>query len=408
MAEDTDEGSESSLEGDELLRKSLLTILVVIGAGLLAIVLFSLQVGQGRRILAVIAFGISMAGASLLTGGLAGLLFGIPRRLQNAEQAVPKSKDKETAGKADDDEPAARQTIYASNTNLEQISDWLTKILVGVGLTQLDGIGRLLGSVGDMAAPALADLPASKATAIAIVIFFVVSGFLFGYLWTRLYLGRWLTEAESAYSLKKKLTGIALQATADAKAIELVSRQLEGEDSDIPTQAELDKAIRAASKATRSHAFYRAQAQRERNWRDAYGKPKMERTIPIFQALTASDRDNAYHRNYAQLGYAHKDKAKPDWQAAEAALTRAISLRGDARYSNWHSYEFNRALCRIHLDDAYVAGHPTPKDKQAPIISDLRTAITDEWVLQWAREEPVIERWLKLNKLTLDELATES
>ncbi len=25
---------------------------------------------------------------------------------------------------------------YRSNTNLEQISDWLTKILVGVGLTQ--------------------------------------------------------------------------------------------------------------------------------------------------------------------------------------------------------------------------------------------------------------------------------
>jgi len=29
------------------------------------------------------------------------------------------------------------QPGYSGNTNLEQISDWLTKILVGVGLTQL-------------------------------------------------------------------------------------------------------------------------------------------------------------------------------------------------------------------------------------------------------------------------------
>jgi hypothetical protein len=407
MAKEQDvPGSESSSEGEALLRKSLLTILVVIGAGLLAILLFSLQGGEWRRVLAINAFGISMAGASLLTGGLTGLLFGIPRRLQT-EQSAPKSKDKETGGKSDDDEPAAGQNIYASNTNLEQISDWLTKILVGVGLTQLDGIGRLLSSLGDMAAPALANLPASKATAIAIVIFFVVSGFLFGYLWTRLYLGRWLTEAENASSLKKKLTGIAQQANADAKAIELVSRQLEGDDSDVPAQSELDRAIREASKAARSHAFYRAQAQRERNWRDAFGKPKMERTIPVFQALAASDRENAYHRNYAQLGYAHKDKAKPDWQAAEAALTRAISLRGDARFSNWRGYEFNRAICRIHLDDAFNAGHPTPKDRQAPIISDLRTGIADEWVLQWALEEPSIDRWLKLNKLTLDGIAAD-
>lgn len=394
--------ADGSPEGEGLLRNSLVTILLVIGAGLIAILLFSFQVGEWKRIAAVTAFGISIAGASLLTGGLVGLLFGIPRRLQNTEQATSKN-----TAKGDDDETRDQQTIYASNTNLEQISDWLTKILVGVGLTQVDGIGRLLGSVGDMAAPALANLPASKATAITIVVFFAVSGFLFGYLWTRLFLGRWLTEAESAYSLKKKLSGIAQQATADARAIELVSRQLEGEESDIPAQAELDAAIKAASKATRSHAFYRAQAQRERNWRDEYGKPKMERTIPVFQALAASDRDNAYHRNYAQIGYAHKDKLKPDWKAAEAALTRAISMRGDARHSNWHSYEFNRAICRIQLDEAFAAGHPTPKDKRAPIVSDLRTGIADAWVLQWAREEPVFVRWLSLNKLTLDELAGE-
>lgn len=175
-----EEEPESS-QGEDLLRNSLLTILLVITAGLIAIVLFSLQVGHWSRIFAVIAFGIAMAGASLLTGGLVGLLFGIPRRLQNAEQSTPAKLAQNTATKGDDDEPDAQQTIYASNTNLEQISDWLTKILVGVGLTQLDGIGKVLSDVGDIATPALGNLPASKATAITIVIFFSVSGFLFGY-----------------------------------------------------------------------------------------------------------------------------------------------------------------------------------------------------------------------------------
>lgn len=187
-----------------------------------------------------------------------------------------------------------------------------------------------------------------------------------------------------------------------------MSRQLEGDEKKIPAQTELDKALSNASRATRSHAFYRAQAQRERNWRDEFTKPIMARTIPVFQALAASDRDNVYHRNYAQLGYALKDKPKPDWKAAEDALTRAIDIRGDPRLSNWHSYEFNRALCRIHQDADFLANQPTPKEKQAPIIADLRVAATDLWVMQWARDAPAIRQWLQLNHLTLREVAAQA
>lgn len=36
---------------------------------------------------------------------------------------------------------------YAPSTSLEQVADWLTKIIVGVGLTQLNKIPRKLDSL---------------------------------------------------------------------------------------------------------------------------------------------------------------------------------------------------------------------------------------------------------------------
>ena len=69
-----------------------------------------------------------VAGGAFLAGGLLGFLFGIPRSLAVQE------------GVAD-------QGGYQPNTNLEQISDWLTKILVGVGLVQFT---TFAGHVSDL------------------------------------------------------------------------------------------------------------------------------------------------------------------------------------------------------------------------------------------------------------------
>lgn len=72
------------------------------------------------------------------------------------------------------------------NTNLEQISDWLTKILVGVGLVQLGSIVDSLGDLADYIAEALGGGPAGAPFALALVMYFTVAGFLVAYLWTRL------------------------------------------------------------------------------------------------------------------------------------------------------------------------------------------------------------------------------
>jgi len=71
-----------------------------------------------------LALNLTAGGAAGFTGGLLGFIFGVPKTLAASRQ---------TAGGA----PAnASQT----NTNLEQISDWLTQILVGAGLTSLTSL----------------------------------------------------------------------------------------------------------------------------------------------------------------------------------------------------------------------------------------------------------------------------
>ncbi|HEY6765415.1 MAG TPA: hypothetical protein VI386_11630 [Candidatus Sulfotelmatobacter sp.] len=91
------------------------------------------------------------------------------------------------------------------NTNLEEISDWLTKILVGVGLIQLrtlpDNIRRVGIYVGQ-------GLGANEQTvASGIVIYFLGLGFLGGYLLTRMFLGPAFRLADQATTsgLEEKL-----------------------------------------------------------------------------------------------------------------------------------------------------------------------------------------------------------
>ncbi len=85
----------------------------------------------------------------------------------------------------------------------------------------------------------------------------------------------------------------------------------------------------------------------------------MERTIPVFRALIASDPEGRFHRNHGQLGFALKDKEPPDWREAEAELTNAIMIRGDPNVEGYWLYELNRAICRIKLDDLFKEGKPS-------------------------------------------------
>lgn len=114
----------------------------------------------------VFATALGIAAAAFLTGGVVGLLFGIPRTVQSS---APSTVDKQ----------------YEGNTNLEQVSDWLTKIIVGVGLVQIGRVLPALAKLGENLKVPLGGQPSSAAFGLALTISYTLLGFLLFYLWSR-------------------------------------------------------------------------------------------------------------------------------------------------------------------------------------------------------------------------------
>jgi hypothetical protein len=71
------------------------------------------------------------------------------------------------------------------NDNLVQISDWLTKIIVGVGLTQLYSLPRFVIKIGEHFQKNFGDDIWGRNVSIAIIGFFFILGFLMIYFWTK-------------------------------------------------------------------------------------------------------------------------------------------------------------------------------------------------------------------------------
>ena len=147
-------------------------------------ILYSLQSAGLAQGLSVEGTALAVGGAALLAGGLLGFLFGIPKKLQQDTQSQSGN--------------GGQGVAYQGNTNLEQISDWLTKILVGVGLTQLASIPATLSKYADFTAPGLGNFVGAKVFAIALLLYFLIGGFLFIYLWTRWYLAGTFSQADQA------------------------------------------------------------------------------------------------------------------------------------------------------------------------------------------------------------------
>jgi hypothetical protein len=106
----------------------------------------------------------------LSVGAILGLMFGIPRysKLSEVDNAV------------------------APNNNLEQISDWLTKMIVGISLVQFDVIVAKTKVLALQITTAMSgcdgNCGGNYAMGLAVVGFFSASGFLMMYLWARVYL----------------------------------------------------------------------------------------------------------------------------------------------------------------------------------------------------------------------------
>lgn len=130
--------------------------------------------------------------ACLSLGAVVGFLFAIPKIFQSSGEAP-------TPGEAGAAAAAVGSYRLMLNTNLEQVSDWLTKIIVGVGLVELREIPAALQTCADYVAKGIGVTDGS--VAMALILYFLVCGFLGTYIVMRLYVTRAFSEADQLAQL---------------------------------------------------------------------------------------------------------------------------------------------------------------------------------------------------------------
>lgn len=170
---------------------------------LICVAIYSAAVWRGNPDAGIPSLGlclgmfIGVIACGAIIGGLFGFLFGIPRLLQRP-QAPPQSNndistDKSNSASKDSARPAGSDSTsfrtFSGNTNLEEISDWLTKIFVGLGLTQATniyaGFLSLVNVLDSEATRSQLKMPLIGITFGSVFIASIIGGFLFLYLETR-------------------------------------------------------------------------------------------------------------------------------------------------------------------------------------------------------------------------------
>jgi tetratricopeptide (TPR) repeat protein len=175
------------------------TFLFFLGLGFIAICLYAQSWSHA-------ATASLWALAALASGAFAGLLFGIQRVRQKkpTEDAEPGT-------------PPGYQTEI--NNNLSEVSDWLTKIIVGIGLIELSSLPTKLHKAALPLATCLGG-DCGLAVAVGIIIFFGVIGFLIGFIDYRTFLAILIRDSDDQlFSIPEYVKGMTHKATQEMTEI---------------------------------------------------------------------------------------------------------------------------------------------------------------------------------------------
>lgn len=207
-------------------------------AGFVLLLAVGVMTTDSKLALRAVAISLFFAAACTVSGWLLGLLFGIPRTLARPQPiaatiAPASGGGTDASGKENVTAPATVTPAVASrvNTNLEDISDWLTKTLVGVGLTQLYFVPHYLWqSANKISVAARLEDHGGQTLILALFLYFAPAGFWLGYVGTRTILTKLFDEVE-------RPPAAAINATLAPDALK------------IDPQGKLDKATTAEVKA---------------------------------------------------------------------------------------------------------------------------------------------------------------
>ena len=141
--------------------------------------------------------------AAAAAGFIVGFIFGFPRAI--VQPLMPGPHPTNSGGSAPNapigQQQIARSARLSVNTNLEQVSDWITKTIVAIGLVQLRELPSRFARIADYAGRATGKPytgASAQETAGALLVYFVVLGFLAGYLLTRMFFQTAFTRGDEA------------------------------------------------------------------------------------------------------------------------------------------------------------------------------------------------------------------
>jgi hypothetical protein len=161
-----------------------LALILVAGIGTAALWIWACgleDASAGKPTLGTIVGGNLLVGlAAAAAGAVFGFIFGMPRTMTLADR-IAFAKAVKEEGLSD-----KAQGVMGVNTNLERVSDWLTTLLVGATLVQIDKIAAWIGGLGTQLFKSGG--PTADAIVPVVIVFSFSLAFLGIYLITRLYL----------------------------------------------------------------------------------------------------------------------------------------------------------------------------------------------------------------------------
>jgi hypothetical protein len=214
--------------GDKIQRGvMIMAITMLLAMVVVAVLLASSSNSAGAGVTVFLLF---VAAAAI--GAALGFLFGLPRA-RVADLSTP-------AGAPTTPPPTRVATYYLTNSNLIKVSDWLTTIVIGLGLVNLGKVVPGLRSLAGALHEPLGATAYSGAVGISVLIVGVLAGFVLTYLWTSIRVRELLEEAErqsqqTVPELRNQTLGearrtasrsnVTLLVPADAPDSSLVTRQ---------------------------------------------------------------------------------------------------------------------------------------------------------------------------------------
>ncbi len=278
----------------------------------------------------VLASGPDRSAAALLwslgcgvIGFVVGFLFGFPKLVTDERPATERMAQPEpsnaTAAAAAAQPASGFAHRLAINTNLEQVSDWLTKIIVGVGLVELKDAPAFVTRAGRYFGAGFGGGPGAEAfnerLAAAILVFFGGLGLLAGYLLTRMF-----------FSAAFRRADVGTVGDEEAKAVADTPLESEGRKIDLP----------AAAKAVSARL---ARAPRE----------AVEGSAEGLAAWARVQFDNGQYQD-AITAYAAAVKLSPSDPRLRYAYAIALKYGQRPTAEYWQQLEESRQLVRSNPD----------------------------------------------------------